>query len=94
MQPRALGRKASDEFTVPLCRIHHRALHRAANERAWWQQAGIDPVQIARQFWNETRGSKEGRSVTSPSPQPDRAEPIAPKVSRLVDAGAAANEQS
>ena len=50
MQPRALGRKASDEFTVPLCRIHHRALHRAVDERAWWQQAGIDPVQVARQF--------------------------------------------
>ena len=58
MQPRALGRKASDEFTVPLCRIHHRALHRAVNERAWWQQAGIDPVQVARQFWNESRGAK------------------------------------
>ena len=25
LQPRALGRKASDEFTVPLCRVHHRA---------------------------------------------------------------------
>ena len=25
-QPRALGRKVSDEFTVPLCRIHHREL--------------------------------------------------------------------
>jgi len=67
-QPRALGRKASDEFTVPLCRIHHRALHRAANERAWWQQAGIDPVQVARQFWNETRGTKEGKSVARPAP--------------------------
>ena len=66
MQPRALGRKASDEFTVPLCRIHHRALHRAVDERAWWQQAGIDPVQVARQFWNQTRGRKEERSVASP----------------------------
>jgi hypothetical protein len=27
-QPRALGRKVSDEFTVPLCRVHHRELHR------------------------------------------------------------------
>jgi ERF superfamily len=89
MQPRALGRKASDEFTVPLCRIHHRALHRAVDERAWWQQAGIDPVQVARQFWNETRGIKEGKSVArpAPSPQPDSAEPIAPKVSPIVGAG-------
>ena len=66
MQPRALGRKASDEFTVPLCRIHHRALHRAVDERAWWQQAGIDPVQVARQLWNETWGRKEARCVASP----------------------------
>src|SRR5262245_8747812 len=35
MQPRALGRKASDEFAVPLCRVHHRAAHRAGDERAW-----------------------------------------------------------
>jgi hypothetical protein len=60
-QPRALGRKASDEFAVPLCRIHHRALHRAVDERAWWQQAGIDPIKIARHFWNET--SRIGNDV-------------------------------
>lgn len=33
MQPKALGRKVSDEFTVPLCAIHHRDLHAAGNER-------------------------------------------------------------
>jgi ERF superfamily protein len=44
VQPRALGRKASDEFAVPLCRVHHRAVHRAGDERAWWKQAGIDPI--------------------------------------------------
>ena len=43
MQPRALGRKVSDEFTVPLCRVHHRAVHRSSNEPAWWKGAGIDP---------------------------------------------------
>ena len=26
-QPRALGRKVSDEYTVPVCRVHHRELH-------------------------------------------------------------------
>src|SRR5262249_8213937 len=35
-QPRALGRKVSDEFAVPLCRGHHRAVHRSRDERAWW----------------------------------------------------------
>jgi hypothetical protein len=43
-QPRALGRKVSDEFAVPLCRGHHRAVHRSRDERGWWRQAGIDPT--------------------------------------------------
>jgi hypothetical protein len=47
VQPRALGRKASDEFAVPLCRAHHRAVHRTGDEKAWWQQAGIDPIKAA-----------------------------------------------
>src|SRR5207245_8443776 len=55
LQPRALGRKTSDEFAVPLCRSHHRAVHRAGDERAWWKAAGIDPVKIARQLWRQTR---------------------------------------
>jgi ERF superfamily len=60
LQPRALGRKASDEFAVPLCRVHHRAVHRARDERAWWQAAGIDPINVARNLWKDTR-IDEGR---------------------------------
>jgi ERF superfamily len=59
-QPRALGRKASDEFTVPLCRVHHREVHRIGNEQAWWQAAGIDPLSVAQMLWNRTRVN-EGR---------------------------------
>ena len=55
MQPRALGRKVSDEFVVPLCRIHHREVHRAGDERAWWKHAGIDPIEVARALWSSTR---------------------------------------
>jgi hypothetical protein len=55
-QPRALGRKVSDEFAVPLCRGHHRAVHRSRDERAWWRQAGLDPIKVARRLWRETRG--------------------------------------
>jgi hypothetical protein len=55
VQPRALGRKASDEFAVPLCRSHHRAVHRAGDERAWWQAASIDPLRVARKLWAHTR---------------------------------------
>jgi len=57
VQPRALGRKVSDEFAVPLCRIHHREAHRASDERAWWKAAGIDPLKIARKLWKDTRAN-------------------------------------
>jgi ERF superfamily len=55
-QPRALGRRVSDEFTVPLCRVHHRELHREGNERSWWNKVNIDPEPIALRFWQQTRG--------------------------------------
>jgi len=58
VQPRALGRKTSDEFAVPLCRIHHREAHRAGDERAWWKASGIDPLKIARKLWKDTRANK------------------------------------
>ena len=53
-QCRALGRKVSDEFTVPLCRGHHREVHRCGNEAAWWKSAGIDPNVTARALWLQT----------------------------------------
>ena len=54
-QPRALGRKVSDEFTVPVCRLHHNELHRRGDEVAWWSEAHIDPVPIALALWRRTR---------------------------------------
>jgi hypothetical protein len=55
-QPSALGRRVSDEFTVPLCRVHHRELHREGDERLWWTRSNIDPMPIALKFWYQTRG--------------------------------------
>jgi hypothetical protein len=55
MQPRALGRRVSDEFAVPLCRTHHRTLHRHGDEAAWWQAANIDAIGIADRLWQYTR---------------------------------------
>jgi ERF superfamily len=53
-QSRALGRKVSDEFTVPLCRTHHREVHRCGDEGLWWQNTGTDPFVTARTLWLET----------------------------------------
>ena len=54
-QPRAMGRKVSDEFTVPLCRTHHRDIHTFGDEVAWWERRAIDPVATARMLWISTR---------------------------------------
>jgi hypothetical protein len=53
-QPRALGRKVSDEFTVPVCRLHHREIHRQGDEKAWWASRSIDPLPLALELWRKT----------------------------------------
>jgi len=72
-QPRALGRKVSDEFAVPLCRGHHRAVHRSRDERAWWRQAGLDPIKVACRLWKETRGMGRRRAQRATLPRPHAA---------------------
>jgi hypothetical protein len=62
-QPRALGRRVSDEFTVPVCRLHHRELHRSGDEAAWWRRLNIDPVPVALRLWQQTRGDGERAPV-------------------------------
>ncbi len=54
-QPRAMGRKVSDEFTVPLCRTHHRDIHSFGDEVGWWERRAIDPVATSRMLWVSTR---------------------------------------
>lgn len=61
-EPRALGRKVSDEFTVPLCREHHQDLHRHGNERAWWADVNVVPLDVARHLWDATM-SGHGNSL-------------------------------
>ena len=50
----AMGRKVNDRFTVPICRLHHRELHRKGNERAWWEKQEIDPLPAAASLWAKT----------------------------------------
>jgi hypothetical protein len=52
-QSRELARKVSDEFTVSLCRGHHREDHRSGHEAAWWKGTGIDPIGTARSLCSE-----------------------------------------
>jgi hypothetical protein len=66
-QPKAIGLKVSDEFTVLLCRGHHRQLHQAGNEVAWWEKLNINALEIVERFWKQTR--------TKPTPEQTDREP-------------------
>ena len=63
-QPRALGRKVSDEFVVPLCRDHHRQLHRQGDEIAWWANLKLVPLETAKELWLVTLSARDGRGPT------------------------------
>jgi hypothetical protein len=71
-QPRALGRRVSDEFTVPVCRVHHRELHRSGDEAAWWRRFNIDPLPVALKLWQRSRADGKTfpstQGVTQPQP--------------------------
>jgi hypothetical protein len=70
-QSRAMGRKVSDEFTVPLCRGHHRELHRSGDEAAWWRKQALDPAAAARALWLENHPLPSiGSGVASKLPDP------------------------
>jgi hypothetical protein len=66
-QPRSLGRKVSDEFTVPLCRDHHQQLHHHGNEAAWWANLRIMPLQSAKELWDTTRLQRSSQTSQLPS---------------------------
>ena len=64
-QPRAMSRKASDEWAVPLCATHHRALHDFGDEKRWWKERKIDPIAEATGLWHKTRGVQEEKGQTT-----------------------------
>lgn len=78
-QPRVMARKVGDQWVVPLCSTHHEELHKSGNEKSWWRDKGIDPVEMARKLWEErdadsgtSRSDKSntGTSVSAALPKP------------------------
>ena len=67
-EQRAMGRKVSDRFTVPICRLHHRELHRRGNERAWWEGQGIDPLVLAATLWDKTHAVMPAANLAGDQP--------------------------
>jgi hypothetical protein len=54
-QPRAMGLKVGDQWTVPLCNLHHRSLHDAGSEVDWWRGQKVEPNSAATQLWRSSR---------------------------------------
>jgi ERF superfamily len=73
MQPRAVGHRVSDEFIVPVCRIHHRELHRQGDEAAWWGKIHVDPLPVALRLWQHTRLNNNELARTSEGITPSQA---------------------
>jgi Rad52/22 family double-strand break repair protein len=85
MQPRAMSSKVSDEWTVPLCVTHHRALHDVGNEVQWWEQWKIDAKVEAEKLWKETHGSEVIAEAVESSPS------VAVSIADALDLGAASS---
>jgi hypothetical protein len=79
-QSSALGRKVSDQFTVPLCRGHHREVHRCGDEPVWWLKVRINPMVKARELWLQTHplpiSSEEMQNATSYLATAQESDPI------------------
>jgi hypothetical protein len=69
-EQQAMARKVSDRFTVPICRLHHRELHRRGNEHAWWQRHGIDPLVIAASLWAKTHAATPTTGLADETDRP------------------------
>jgi hypothetical protein len=72
-EQRTMGRKVSDRFTVPICRLHHRELHRRGNEHVWWQKQGVDPLVIAASLWTKTHAATPTTGLAADTERPANA---------------------
>ena len=79
VQPKARGLKAGDQWVVPLCLLHHTALHARGDERAWWAEGGRGGAEVAtnlaQSLWAESLAA--GRAYARP---PQRRRPKSTKV--------------
>jgi DNA recombination protein Rad52 len=77
-QSRGLSLKVSDEFTVPLCAIHHHQIHTTGKEREWWEERNMDPLKVAMSLWQHSRDrysaiAEPARYEIGVSPEPSEA---------------------
>jgi hypothetical protein len=93
-QPRALRRTVSDEFLVPICRLHHRELHRSGDEAVWWQKLNIDPVPVALRLWQQTQAGLHLTQSTNAVTEPEKSPAISTQDGTLSRSPAAVEKES
>jgi hypothetical protein len=65
--------RAAHEYTVPVCRSHHRKLHSYGDEASGWAGVNVDPVPIALALWQRTRPDQAPRSPSDDTRSPGAA---------------------
>jgi hypothetical protein len=79
--------KVSDEYTVPLCNVHHDQLHRSGDERAWWARNGIlEPLKFADRLWAASRSGKRDPYADENSQEDGPETPSSTQTARSADA--------
>lgn len=72
-----MGRKPDDKWAVPLCRTCHAAQHAAGNETEWWKERGLNPFNLARDYYEQFGGGggkpKPRKAVKARLPREKRA---------------------
>ena len=57
-----IGRKPSDEHTIPLCSKHHREQHRTS-EIGFWRSYNLDPVSISNSLFSCSGDHEKGCKI-------------------------------
>ena len=68
---------------MPLCRGHHRQLHQAGNEAAWWENLKINALEIAKGLWEQTHPKSAAAEFATLAPPHDETNPIIPAWSSM-----------
>jgi hypothetical protein len=89
-QSRGVSLKVSDEFTVPLCAIHHHNIHTTGKEREWWKERNIDPLKIASALWQQSRQQNPSPKDASSDASDERERQRANQASPAIDANSTA----
>ena len=84
---KGLSLKVSDEFTVPLCAIHHHHIHTTGKEREWWQERNIDPLVVAGRLWQQSRERDQAKPQPADAKVPDEIDSAEPSESNSKEVG-------